>query len=482
MLVANLILALLRASDVQQLVAHAQSQAHIALVSDPVLSAAAACVTTLGDTSDAVTAGAIRYCCDKTGVFDATIIPLFAASNAEDNLAASIDRFFREDGRKLTHFGAAVAQRNGVTIAAVVGADRRGTIVLDRLPARAGKPLTFHGVLGRGLRNAHSLLTDPGGHTSPVLLTMQDAAGFTGRAQLSAAVGRYQLEVMADAADGPHVVANLAVFVGIVPPSTPPVAGRTSGAPPELRMLELINQARAQSGFPPVTVNAAVSRVADAHVRDMRDHDYFAHQANAEDTLPARLRAAGIGFSRASENLAAAPTTEEAHTSLMESPGHRRNILDGEVTQVGIGVTAGRGTQPALMFVVDFITPQEVIAPERLRAQTLRLVNDLRAAAHLAPLREDAGLDGVALNHSQAMAQRDALTYVPSQAEFFARASAVAGNVEMHTDLLLAADVQSLRKSQNPLVSASRVGIGAVASHGGRYGDGLFWITIIYAK
>lgn len=482
MVAAQLIFFLALASDVQQLVAHAQARAHTALVADTALSAAAACVTALGDTSDAVTASAIRYCCDKSGVFDATIIPLFAASNAEDNLAASIDRFFRDDGRKLTHFGAAVAQRNGVIIAAVVGAQRRGTIVLDRLPARVAKALTFHGSLDTGLRNAHSLLTEPGGRTSPVLLTMEDATHFNGRAQLGAAAGRYQLEVMADAADGPHVVANLPVFVGVAPPSSPPLATRTSDAPPQLRMLALINQARAQTGLPPVTINAAVSRVADTHVRDMRDHDYFAHQANAEDTLPARLHAAGIGFSHASENLAAAPTTEEAHTSLMESPGHRRNILDAEVTQVGIGVTEGRGTLPALLFVIDFITPQEVVAPDRLRAQILRLVNDLRASAHVPPLHEDAGLDGVCLAHSQAMAQRDALSYVPTQADFFARAAVVAGNVEMHTDLLLAADPQSLRKSQNPLAVASRVGIGAVASHGGRYGDGLFWVTIIYAQ
>ena len=469
-------------SDVQQLVAHAQSQAHTVLVADPALSAAAACVTSLGDTSEAVTGAAIRYCCDKSGVFDATIIPLFAASNAEDNLAASIDRFFREDGRKLTHFGAAVAQRNGLIVAAVVGAARRGVIALDHLPARVGKPLVFHGALADGLRNAHALLTDPGGRTSPVLLTMQDATRFGGRAQLGAAAGRYQLEVMADAADGPHVVANLALFVGVAPPSAPPLARKASAAPPTLRMLELINQARAQSGLPPVTINAAVSHVADAHVRDMRDHDYFAHQANAEDTLPARLREAGIGFSRASENLAAAPTTEEAHASLMDSPGHRRNILDGEVTQVGIGVAEGRGAQAALMFVVDFITPQEVIAPERLRGQILRLVNDLRAASHLAPLREDAKLDGVASSHSQAMAQRDLLTYVPNQGEFFKHAGAVAGHVEMHTDLLLAADLQSVRKSQNPLAAAARIGIGVVPSHGGRYGDGLFWITILYAQ
>jgi uncharacterized protein YkwD len=475
-------IALLCSSDVQQLVAHAQTQARSTLVADPMLSAAAACVTALGDTSDAVTSTAVRYCCDKTGVFDATIIPLFAASSAEDNLRASVDRFFHDEARKLTHFGAAVAQRGGVFIAAVVGAQRRGTIVLDHAAARPQKPLTFHGELAPGLSDAHSLLTDPRGKTSPVLLTMHDATHFTGRAQLGKAAGRYQLEVMADASDGPHVVANLAIFAGVPLPTAPPKAGPTSGAPPALRMLELINQARAQTGLPPVTINAAVSRVADAHVRDMRDHDYFAHQANAEDTLPARLRAAGLGFTRASENLAAAPTTEEAHNSLMESPGHRRNILDRDVTQVGIGVAQGRGSQPALMFVVDFITPAEVSSPDRLGGQLLTLVNDLRAAAHLTPVREERGLSAVALEHSQAMARRDQLTYVPSQSEFFKRAMVVVGDVEMHADLLLAGDAQSLRQSQNPLVPASRIGIGVVASHGGQYGDGLYWITIIYAR
>jgi uncharacterized protein YkwD len=50
---------------------------------------------------------------------------------------------------------------------------------------------------------------------------------------------------------------------------------------------------------------------------------------------------ARINYSAAGENLALAPTTEFAHDGLMNSPGHRANILNGQFRRVGIGVMDG---------------------------------------------------------------------------------------------------------------------------------------------
>jgi uncharacterized protein YkwD len=53
------------------------------------------------------------------------------------------------------------------------------------------------------------------------------------------------------------------------------------------------------------------------------------------------MRAANVRFLTAGENLALAPTLSVAHTGLMNSPGHRANILRREFGRVGIGVMDG---------------------------------------------------------------------------------------------------------------------------------------------
>jgi len=53
------------------------------------------------------------------------------------------------------------------------------------------------------------------------------------------------------------------------------------------------------------------------------------------------MRDAGVRFSTAGENLALAPTVQVAHTGLMNSPGHRANILHKDFGRVGIGIMDG---------------------------------------------------------------------------------------------------------------------------------------------
>jgi uncharacterized protein YkwD len=63
---------------------------------------------------------------------------------------------------------------------------------------------------------------------------------------------------------------------------------------------------------------------------------FFSHTSPSTGTLVDRLRAAGLTYRVAGENLALAATPEEVHDGFMNSPGHRANIL-GEVTIAGWG-------------------------------------------------------------------------------------------------------------------------------------------------
>jgi len=120
----------------------------------------------------------------------------------------------------------------------------------------------------------------------------------------------------------------------------------------ETQMLSLLNEERTRRGLGTLARDAAIDGVAREHAADMLRRGYFAHDTPEGDTPFARLRAAGVRFSVAGENLALAPTVTLAHQGLMESPGHRANILRPEYTRVGIGaaVADGRGR----MFTEDF--------------------------------------------------------------------------------------------------------------------------------
>ncbi|MBI2842293.1 MAG: CvpA family protein [Armatimonadetes bacterium] len=120
----------------------------------------------------------------------------------------------------------------------------------------------------------------------------------------------------------------------------------------ERKMLALVNGDRMKRNLPPLVIDDDLTAVARAHSRDMFARGYFSH-VNPDELNPFdRMRRRGIGFEVAGENLAFAPTVPIAHEGLMNSPGHRENILASEFRRVGIGAVTNsiRGT----MFSQEF--------------------------------------------------------------------------------------------------------------------------------
>ncbi|MCC6177837.1 MAG: CvpA family protein [Chloroflexi bacterium] len=126
----------------------------------------------------------------------------------------------------------------------------------------------------------------------------------------------------------------------------------TIDAASEERMLALMNQEREQAGVPPVTLDPTIREVARAYSVKMMQQGFFAHRAPDGVSPFDRMRAGGVRFAMAGENLALAPTVEIAHDGLMHSPGHRANILNPHFRRVGIGVADGG--MHGKMFTQDF--------------------------------------------------------------------------------------------------------------------------------
>jgi uncharacterized protein YkwD len=109
----------------------------------------------------------------------------------------------------------------------------------------------------------------------------------------------------------------------------------------EKKMLELVNEERVKRGLKPLKMNEDLLRLARAHSKDMFERGYFAHvNPDGEDPFD-RMKRFEISFKVAGENLALAPNVNLAHEGLMNSPGHRANILTAEFGLVGIGCIDG---------------------------------------------------------------------------------------------------------------------------------------------
>ena len=109
----------------------------------------------------------------------------------------------------------------------------------------------------------------------------------------------------------------------------------------EAQMLAMVNEERRAAGLKPVAPDPELTEVARAHSADMFARGYFAHVSPEGSSPFDRMTRAGVTFRTAGENLALAPTVKIAHTGLMNSPGHRANILRPEFGRLGIGIMDG---------------------------------------------------------------------------------------------------------------------------------------------
>ncbi len=106
----------------------------------------------------------------------------------------------------------------------------------------------------------------------------------------------------------------------------------------EAAMLKMVNKERTSRGLKPVQADRELTVVARAHSKDMLVRGYFAHVSlDGKDPFQ-RMREANVVFLAAGENLALAQTLDIAHTNLMNSPGHRANILNPAFGRLGIGI------------------------------------------------------------------------------------------------------------------------------------------------
>ncbi|OGM08079.1 hypothetical protein A2W13_02720 [Candidatus Woesebacteria bacterium RBG_16_36_11] len=140
------------------------------------------------------------------------------------------------------------------------------------------------------------------------------------------------------------VVEDSITYLTIKPGSTERIILRTKveelkiNTNAENEMFKMVNTARSEAGVGQLTWDTGLVDVARAYAKDMWERNYFGHISPEGLDVGDRLTKAGIDYFIAGENLALAPTVSIAETGLMNSEGHRANILEPQFNRVGIGV------------------------------------------------------------------------------------------------------------------------------------------------
>lgn len=229
--------------------------------------------------------------------------------------------------------------------------------------------------------------------------------------------GRYQVEVLGDSGHGPTVLANFPWYCEETPPPLPtqpvPRAGSAAAASwtdaraAETEVFALLNEERRRAGLAPVTSDEKLVAAARAYSEEMATHHFIAHISPRTGTPADRVKRAGVPALLVTENLAQAGSPREAHASLMNSPGHRANVLDPRVQRVGVGAqeVVGVGGARQLLVTQLFVTPPRPLDPKQAPAEVVRRLQSLRRAGKLPDLIVDEALSQAAQQTAAALAR-----------------------------------------------------------------------------
>jgi Cysteine-rich secretory protein family len=162
-----------------------------------------------------------------------------------------------------------------------------------------------------------------------------------------------------------------------------PTPSPTVDSDAEQEIFRLVNLERARAGLKSLRGDPALQQAARKHSRIMADAGQLSHEFGAEPPFNQRMALEGASFSTSGENVAYNQTAEGAHKGLMNSPPHRKNILNPDFNAVGIGVIRS-GTE--IWVTQDFAREFQKQTDQDARNAVLAAFQDARRKAKLPPV------------------------------------------------------------------------------------------------
>lgn len=119
-----------------------------------------------------------------------------------------------------------------------------------------------------------------------------------------------------------------------------------------------VNAARATQGLAALQWNEKLASAAAAHATDLQACGKLAHESCDGNQLPQRAGRAGYAFRRITENLAlCACDAATVVQAWLQSEGHRRNLLDPAVTEMGADTRADKADLRRQQWVLVMARP-----------------------------------------------------------------------------------------------------------------------------
>lgn len=123
-------------------------------------------------------------------------------------------------------------------------------------------------------------------------------------------------------------------LIATLTPLLPTAAAADSGM--EGQFVTAVNRERAAQGLSALSTSGDLTSVARSWSARMADDSKLYHNPSLGSQVS--------GWKKVGENVGRGPSVDAIHAALMASPGHRRNILDPDWTQIGMGVVVRDGT------------------------------------------------------------------------------------------------------------------------------------------
>jgi uncharacterized protein YkwD len=245
--------------------------------------------------------------------------------------------------------GIGAVKRNADGTGAIVFALQGSGVTTSPIPRALPKAgsVTLDAVVDSRFKEPEVFVTRDDGTTERLALVLGRSGAFKANVACGAHVGRQEVEISAADTAGSTVLANFPIWCGSDPPASLTVAPTiddrdvTSTTQAEQRLFELTNHDRVAAGLPALQWDERLAAVARAHSEEMRATKVVAHVSATTGSAADRVKAANIKTAVVLENVARAYGVGEAHTGLMNSPGHRANLMSTAATHVGMGVVLG---------------------------------------------------------------------------------------------------------------------------------------------
>lgn len=303
------------------------------------------------------------------------------AETLEEGVASSVGQFMER--QRYNRYGASVDERGGLAVAVVMLSWR--WVELEPIPRRVepGAWLTLRGRLTGAHRHPTVVVAAPNGRVRR--LPAGTGPEFDVRVPTESP-GVYQVELVGRGEHGDTVIANFPVYVGRdIPERVRFDRAQESGARDvesvRRELFALLNATRREAGLGELTEHAGLREVALAHSRDMADNGFIGHTSPRTGSAVDRVRAASLSSGLVLENIGRGYGAQEIHRGLMESPGHRANLVNPDVTHVGIGVVAQpEGARTAFIVTQVFVRMSERVDLTDAPSQLLMLINRARSA------------------------------------------------------------------------------------------------------